>query len=298
MASTDPRPAIAAVLFDLDGVITDTAEQHYQAWQRLADEEGLPFDRAANEALRGVSRRESLALILGEAEVTDEQREEMMARKNDYYVASLAELSPSDALPGARALVTDCRARGLRVAVASSSRNARTVLDALEMTEEFDAIADGASVEHAKPAPDLFLHAASLVDVAPACVRRPRGRTLRCGRRAGRRHARGRHRPPRARRPRPPALRHRGRHRPGRGARLSSASPGGRLGTKPPHPASPRRTPRGPRYETSAPRQPAENPQGPEVRNLRTPRGDGRRHDAGRCRGGERYGAGSGQDSP
>jgi beta-phosphoglucomutase-like phosphatase (HAD superfamily) len=92
MASTDPRPAIAAVLFDLDGVITDTAEQHYQAWQRLADEEGLPFDRAANEALRGVSRRESLALILGEAEVTDEQREEMMARKNDYYVASLAEL--------------------------------------------------------------------------------------------------------------------------------------------------------------------------------------------------------------
>jgi beta-phosphoglucomutase len=171
MASSDPRAAIAAVLFDLDGVITDTAEQHYQAWQRLADEEGLAFDRAANDALRGVSRAESLALILGDTPVTDEQRKEMMARKNSYYIASLAALSPSDSLPGARELVERCKARGLRVAVASSSRNARTVLDALEMRDEFDAIADGASVERAKPAPDLFLHAAALVGVAPeACA--------------------------------------------------------------------------------------------------------------------------------
>jgi HAD superfamily hydrolase (TIGR01509 family) len=95
----------------------------------------------------------------------------MMARKNATYVASLASLRPEDALPGARALVDGARARGLCTAIASSSRNARTVLAALGMVESFDAIADGASVERAKPAPDLFLHAAALLDVAPgACV--------------------------------------------------------------------------------------------------------------------------------
>jgi beta-phosphoglucomutase len=165
MPSNEPPDPIAAVLFDLDGVITDTAEQHYQAWQRLADEEGLAFDRLANDALRGISRRESLAIVLGDRAASEEEWEEMMARKNGYYVASLAALAPSYALPGARELVADCKARGLRVAVASSSRNARTVLDALEMTGEFDAIADGASVERAKPAPDLFLHAAALAGV-------------------------------------------------------------------------------------------------------------------------------------
>jgi beta-phosphoglucomutase len=162
---------IEAVLFDLDGVITDTAEQHYLGWQRLADEAGLPFDRVANEALRGVSRAESLALILGDRPVSLEERAEMMARKNDYYVASLAGMSPADLLEGAEDLVAACKQRGLRVAIASSSRNARTVLAALEMVEAFDAIADGGSVEHAKPAPDLFLHAAALLDVRPeACV--------------------------------------------------------------------------------------------------------------------------------
>ncbi len=162
---------IEAVLFDLDGVITDTAEQHYLGWQRLADEAGIPFDREANEALRGVSRVESLALILGDRPVPLEEREQMMARKNDYYVASLADMGPDDALPGARELVTGCRARGLKVAIGSSSRNARTVLAALGMLDAFDGIADGASVEHAKPAPDLFLHAASLIGTAAeACV--------------------------------------------------------------------------------------------------------------------------------
>jgi beta-phosphoglucomutase len=165
-----PTP-FTAVLFDLDGVVTDTAEQHYVAWQRLADEEGIPFDRTANEALRGVSRAESLALILADRSVPVSEREAMMARKNDYYVASLAELGPADILPGAAELVAGCKARGLKVAIASSSRNARTVLTALGMLEEFDAIADGASVERAKPAPDLFLHAASLVEAEPArCV--------------------------------------------------------------------------------------------------------------------------------
>jgi beta-phosphoglucomutase len=167
----EERAGIDAVLFDLDGVVTDTAEQHYRAWQRLADEIGVPFDRTANEALRGVSRADSLALILGDRPYTRAEREDMMARKNRYYVESLSELGPKDTLDGARELVAACKARGLKVAIASSSRNASTVLAALGMTEEFDAVADGASVERAKPAPDLFLHAASLVATEPAaCV--------------------------------------------------------------------------------------------------------------------------------
>ncbi|GGI04609.1 beta-phosphoglucomutase [Egicoccus halophilus] len=162
---------LRAVVFDLDGVITDTAEQHYLGWQRLADEEGLPFDREANESLRGLSRRESLLALLGDREVDEATLEEWMTRKNDYYVASLADMSPADALPGAVELVDDAKARSLRVAIGSSSRNARLVLDKLQLTEAFDAIADGNSVERAKPAPDLFLEAARLLDVAPqACV--------------------------------------------------------------------------------------------------------------------------------
>lgn len=168
MDTATPDHPIEAVLFDLDGVLTDTAEFHYKAWQRLADEEGLTFDRAANEQLRGVSRRDSLALILGDREVDPETLEEWLARKNRYYVALLEELSPDDLLPGAYALVTGCRQRSVRVAVASSSRNARTVLHALEIEDLFDALADGDSVERAKPAPDLFLHAAALLGAEPA----------------------------------------------------------------------------------------------------------------------------------
>jgi beta-phosphoglucomutase len=162
---TDPRHR--AVIFDLDGVITDTAEFHYLGWQRLADEEGIPFDRGANEALRGLSRRESLLAMLGERVVPDAQLLEWMERKNDYYVASLGDMGPEDALPGAVELIEDARSRGLKVAIGSSSKNARLVLDKLGLSDAFDAVADGNSVERAKPAPDLFLAAADLLGVGP-----------------------------------------------------------------------------------------------------------------------------------
>jgi beta-phosphoglucomutase len=166
---TDPRPR--AIIFDLDGVITDTAEFHYLGWQQLADEEGIPFDRAANEALRGLSRRESLLAMLGDRVVPEEQLLDWMERKNGYYVASLGDMGPEDALPGAVALLEDARARGLKLAIGSSSKNARLVLDKLGLTDRFDAIADGTTVERAKPAPDLFLAAAELLDVEPAaCI--------------------------------------------------------------------------------------------------------------------------------
>jgi beta-phosphoglucomutase len=166
-----PDAPVSAVIFDLDGVLTDTAEFHYRAWQELADAEGLPFDRAANEALRGVSRADSLRLLLGGREVDEATFARMMAEKNERYVELLADMSSDDLLPGALELVEACRDRRLKVAIGSSSKNAPMVLDALGIADRFDAVADGTTVEVAKPAPDLFLAAARLLGVDPAaCV--------------------------------------------------------------------------------------------------------------------------------
>ena len=164
---------IRAVILDLDGVITDTAEYHYLAWKRLADEEGVPFDREANEALRGVSRRASLELLLGEAiaRYTEAQIQEMMARKNSYYVAMLDSITPADFLPGAWELLQAIKARGLKVAIGSASRNTMTVLTRLGIPDFFDGISDGYCVVRAKPAPDVFVYAAGLVGVpVPSCA--------------------------------------------------------------------------------------------------------------------------------
>lgn len=162
---------IRAVVFDLDGVLTDTAEFHYRAWKALADEEGLAFDREMNEQLRGISRRASIAIILADRKVDEGEVEAMMARKNALYLASLEQMGPDDTLPGAIEALEAARREGLRVALASSSRNARMVLDKLQLADRFDVIVDGNSVEHAKPAPDLFLRAAEDLQVSPcACL--------------------------------------------------------------------------------------------------------------------------------
>ncbi|HET9588550.1 MAG TPA: beta-phosphoglucomutase [Anaerolineales bacterium] len=162
---------IAGFIFDLDGVITDTAEYHYRGWKRLADEEGLPFTREENEHLRGISRRESLMLILKDRTFPEEKVQEMMARKNGYYLQFIKEISPRDLLPGARELLEEIRAAGLKNALGSASKNAKEVLDRLGIRSLFDAISDGRSVERQKPAPDLFLHAARQLDLPPAeCV--------------------------------------------------------------------------------------------------------------------------------
>src|SRR4051812_37285641 len=101
---------LRAVIFDLDGVLTDTAEFHYLAWQRLADEQGLPFGRDVNERLRGVSRRESLGILLGGREIEEERAEALMARKNAYYLDRLERIGPDDALPGVLPLLHELRA--------------------------------------------------------------------------------------------------------------------------------------------------------------------------------------------
>ena len=162
---------VQGFIFDLDGVLTDTAEFHYRAWQRLADEESLPFDRQANEALRGVSRRESLLKIVGDRPYSEAQLQAMMDRKNHYYVESIQDIAPADLLPGARSLLTELRQAGIKIALGSASKNARPVIEKLGIADLMDAIADGHSVERPKPAPDLFLFAANQLGLQPdQCV--------------------------------------------------------------------------------------------------------------------------------
>ena len=122
---------IRAFIFDLDGVITDTAEYHFRGWKRLADEEGLSFTREDNEHLRGIPRRESLMLILKDHVYPEEKIQEMMERKNGYYLAFIKEISPRDLLPGARELLEEIRAAGLKNALGSASKNAGEVIERL-----------------------------------------------------------------------------------------------------------------------------------------------------------------------
>jgi len=161
---------IRAVIFDLDGVIVSTDEFHYRAWQRLADEEGIPFDRRINHRLRGVSRMDSLEILLERSPrpYSRDQKVALAARKNDYYRAMLDGLSPADILPGAMEILKGLRARGVKVAIASSSRNSPTILKRIGLAEFFDATADGNDITRSKPDPEVFLIAARRLGVDPA----------------------------------------------------------------------------------------------------------------------------------
>lgn len=159
---------IKGFIFDLDGVLTDTAEFHYRAWKRLADEEGIPFTRADNEALRGVSRRESLNRLLKGRPISEAQAQAWMERKNAYYRDFIKQITPEHLLPGAADFLAGARALGIRLAVGSASRNAKDVLRGLGILGLFDAIGDGYSVARTKPAPDLFIWVAGRLDLPPA----------------------------------------------------------------------------------------------------------------------------------
>ena len=167
-----PEP-VEAVILDLDGVLVDTAEFHYLAWKRLADQLGVPFDREANHALRGVDRWNSLLRLLGDqaSRFRRDELEEFCTRKNAHYVELIQNLSPADLLPGAPQFLENLRARRLPAAVASSSKNARFVVDRLGLAPLLSAVVDGSEAAESKPAPDLFLLAASRLGVPPTkCV--------------------------------------------------------------------------------------------------------------------------------
>ena len=161
--------AIKAVIFDLDGVIVSTDDYHYRAWKRLADLEGIPFGRKSNDRLRGVSRMQSLEVLLEKSTktYTMEQKREMAERKNTFYRESLAKLSPSEILPGVLPMIQALKKRGVKLAIGSSSKNARTILRAIGMEKTFDAIADGNHISRSKPDPQVFTVAAQELGVAP-----------------------------------------------------------------------------------------------------------------------------------
>jgi len=151
-----------AVLFDLDGVITDTAEYHYRAWKKLAEELGISIDRKFNEQLKGVSRDDSLKRILahGGKTVGEAEFAELTSRKNDNYVEMIQAVKPEDVYPGILPLLEALRANGKKIALASASKNGPFLLERMGLTHFFDAVADPAAVAHSKPAPDIFLAAA------------------------------------------------------------------------------------------------------------------------------------------
>ncbi|HTI15633.1 MAG TPA: beta-phosphoglucomutase [Dictyobacter sp.] len=161
-----------AVLFDLDGVLTDTSEYHYQAWKRLADDEGIPFTREENDVhLRGIGRRDSLLYVIRGRHYSEDQIQEMMERKNRYYNDLIHTMTPNDLIPGGRKLLDEIHTSGIKLAVASSSKNCMIVLEHLDIVQYFDGIADGNCVVNSKPAPDIFVFAAGLVKTpTPDCL--------------------------------------------------------------------------------------------------------------------------------
>jgi len=152
------------VLFDLDGVITDTAEFHYRAWKKLGEEIGISIDRNFNEQLKGVSREDSLTLLLAygkkENDFSNEEFAALAKRKNEYYLEMIQEITPADVFPGIVPLLTELKKAGIKIALASASKNGPLLLDKMQLTDYFDAIADPSKVASGKPAPDIFLLAA------------------------------------------------------------------------------------------------------------------------------------------
>lgn len=164
---------VLGVIFDLDGVIVTTDDCHFKAWKRMADEEGIPFDRKINERLRGVSRMASLEIILEKAAkpYTDAEKQEMAARKNAYYVDLIGSLTQADILPGALQTLAALKKRGIKLAVGSSSRNTPLILKQIGLENAFDAVADGNQITRSKPDPEVFLLAAKLLHLKPeSCV--------------------------------------------------------------------------------------------------------------------------------
>jgi len=162
---------VKAVIFDLDGVITDTAHYHYLAWKALAESLGIAFDAAFNEKLKGIGRMESLELILEQGGQADQytlaEKEAMAARKNREYQSLITKMTPEEVLPGIPELLTQLKADGLKIGLASASKNAFTVLQCLNMTADFDYVADAAKIPHSKPAPDVFLDVAQAFNLEP-----------------------------------------------------------------------------------------------------------------------------------
>jgi beta-phosphoglucomutase len=160
---------VEAFIFDLDGVITDSAEHHYLAWKQLGEELGIPFDREFNEQLKGVSRMDSLERILAlgnkQNDYTPEEKEALAAKKNEHYKELIKTITPNDVLPGILELLKEIKTHNIKIGLASASKNALFVIKRLGVGQYFNTIVDAATVVQGKPHPEIFLKAADSLDV-------------------------------------------------------------------------------------------------------------------------------------
>lgn len=165
--------SIHGLIFDLDGVLVDTAKYHYLAWRKLASEFGFDLTPETNEMLKGVSRMKSLEIILGKAGFTTSEQEmaSMAEKKNLWYLEHINRMKPSEVLPNVRPFVRQARARLIKTAVGSASKNTPTILERTGLAQLFDAVVDGNVTTEAKPDPEVFLKAADALEIpASACV--------------------------------------------------------------------------------------------------------------------------------
>lgn len=158
------------IIFDLDGVLLSTDEMHYKAWKSVADELGILFDRTVNNRLRGVSRMESLEIILERStrSFSPEEKEMLATRKNDRYRTLLKSLTPDAVAPEVRNTLSVLKERGLKLAVGSSSKNTKLILSLTDLEHFFDAVSDGTNITRSKPDPEVFLKAAEFIGLTPA----------------------------------------------------------------------------------------------------------------------------------
>lgn len=158
-----------AVIFDLDGVICFTDKLHYKAWKNIADEQGIYFDEKINDRLRGVSRMESLDIILEKADRTYsfDEKKEIAEKKNDIYVSLLDTMSEKDLDVNVKNVLDSLRSRGTLLAIGSSSKNTKKILEKLGLKDFFDAVSDGTNITKSKPDPEVFLKAAEMLGIKP-----------------------------------------------------------------------------------------------------------------------------------
>jgi beta-phosphoglucomutase len=166
---------ITTFIFDLDGVLVDTAKYHYLAWRRLANELGFQFSERQNEALKGVSRMTSLDIMLDAGGVRDKftptEKELMATRKNDWYVEMISQMTQEEILPGVESFLCDAKRNQIKTALGSASKNAPLILDRTGLGRFFDAVVDGSMISAAKPDPAVFLLGAELTGTSPEeCV--------------------------------------------------------------------------------------------------------------------------------